>query len=177
MTTWQPSSAPVPSGEIIIERGSTAKDLGPKLNRSAADIMRFLFLQGEIITAVQALTEDMIELYAAEVGATVRIVDPIEARALNHDYRHKDYATNILTFDYATEPVVCADLVLCADVVAQEAGTQNKSLQAHYAHLLVHGTLHAQGWDHETSEADAEAMEAQEIAILARLGIDNPYQE
>lgn len=108
---------------------------------------------------------------------TVRIVDPIEARALNHDYRHKDYATNILTFDYATEPVVCADLVLCADVVAQEAGTQNKSLQAHYAHLLVHGTLHAQGWDHETSEADAEAMEAQEIAILARLGIDNPYQE
>ena len=78
MTTWQPSSAPVPSGEIIIERGSTAKDLGPKLNRSAADIMRFLFLQGEIITAVQALTEDMIELYAAEVGATVRIVDPGE---------------------------------------------------------------------------------------------------
>ena len=78
MTTWQPSSAPVPQGEIIIERGSTAKDLGPKLNRSAADIMRFLFLQGEIITAVQALTEDMIELYAAEVGATVRIVDPGE---------------------------------------------------------------------------------------------------
>ncbi len=78
MTTWQPSSAPVPDGEIIIERGSTAKDLGPKLNRSAADIMRFLFLQGEIITAVQALSDDMVELYAAEVGATVRIVDPGE---------------------------------------------------------------------------------------------------
>ena len=78
MTTWQPSSAPVPEGEIIIERGATAKDLGPKLNRSAADVMRFLFLQGEIITAVQALSEDMIELYAAEVGASVRIVDPGE---------------------------------------------------------------------------------------------------
>ena len=78
MTTWQPSNAPVPSEEIIIERGSTAKDVGPKLNRSAADIMRFLFLQGEIITAVQGLSDDMIELYAAEVGASIRMVDPGE---------------------------------------------------------------------------------------------------
>ena len=78
MTTWQPSSAPVPDGEIIIERGSTAKDVGPKLNRSAADIIRFLFLQGEIVTAVQGLTDDMIELYAAEVGAVVHLVDPGE---------------------------------------------------------------------------------------------------
>ena len=76
MTTWQPSNAPVPEGEIIIERGSTAKDVGPKLNRSAADIIRFLFLQGEIVTAVQSLTDDMIELYAAEVGAEIRLVDP-----------------------------------------------------------------------------------------------------
>ena len=78
MTTWQPSSAPVPEGEIIIERGSTAKDVGPKLNRSAADIIRFLFLQGEIVTAVQSLSDDMIELYAAEVGADVHLVDPGE---------------------------------------------------------------------------------------------------
>ncbi len=78
MTTWQPSSLPVPDGEVIIERGSTAKDVGPKLNRSAADIMRFLFLQGEIITAVQSLSDDMIELYAAEVGAVVHMVDPGE---------------------------------------------------------------------------------------------------
>ncbi len=78
MTTWQPSSAPVPDGEVIIERGSTAKDVGPKLNRSAADIIRFLFLQGEIVTAVQGLSDDMIELYAAEVGASVRMVDPGE---------------------------------------------------------------------------------------------------
>jgi len=78
MTTWQPSNAPVPTGEILIERGSTAKDVGPKLNRSAADIIRFLFLQGEIVTAVQSLSDDMIELYAAEVGAEVRLVDPGE---------------------------------------------------------------------------------------------------
>jgi translation initiation factor IF-2 len=76
MTSWQPSSAPVPSGEIIVERGSTAKDLGPKLNRSAVDIVRFLFLQGEMVTAVQSLTDDMIELYAAEIGAEIQLVDP-----------------------------------------------------------------------------------------------------
>jgi translation initiation factor IF-2 len=80
MTTWQPSSAPVPDGEIIIERGSTAKDVGPKLNRSAADILRFLFLQGEIVTAVQSLSDDMIELYAAELGAEVKLVDPGEQK-------------------------------------------------------------------------------------------------
>ncbi|HEY5104183.1 MAG TPA: translation initiation factor IF-2 [Acidimicrobiales bacterium] len=80
MTTWQPSSAPVPDGEIIIERGSTAKDVGPKLNRSAADIIRFLFLQGEIVTSLQSLSDDMIELYAAEVGADVHLVDPGEQK-------------------------------------------------------------------------------------------------
>ena len=78
LTTYVPSSAPVPDGEIIIERGSTARDVGPKLNRSAADIVRFLFLQGEIVTAVQSLTDDMIDLYAAEIGASIRLVDPGE---------------------------------------------------------------------------------------------------
>jgi probable rRNA maturation factor len=106
---------------------------------------------------------------------TVRIVDSEEGQSLNRDYRGKDYATNVLTFDYATEPVVMADLVLCAPVVAREAQEQGKALADHYAHLLVHGALHAQGWDHETSEADAEAMEAHEIAILAGLGLKNPY--
>ncbi|MGQ0710372.1 MAG: rRNA maturation RNase YbeY [Rhodoferax sp.] len=112
---------------------------------------------------------------AAPGEITVRIVDAEEGQTLNRDYRHKDYATNVLTFDYAQEPVVCADLVLCAPVVAREATEQGKTLQAHYAHLIVHGTLHAQGWDHETSEADATAMEAREVEILAALGFDNPY--
>ena len=107
---------------------------------------------------------------------TVRIVDAEEGQALNRDYRRRDYATNVLTFDYTQEPVVTADLVLCAPVVAQEAKDNKKTLQAHYAHLLVHGTLHAQGWDHETGEQDAEAMEAEEIRILAGLGFKNPYR-
>ena len=107
---------------------------------------------------------------------TVRIVDAEEGRALNRDYRRRDYATNVLTFDYTQEPVVTADLVLCAPVVAQEAKDNKKTLQAHYAHMLVHGTLHAQGWDHETGEQDAEAMEAEEVRILAGLGFKNPYR-
>ena len=106
---------------------------------------------------------------------TVRIVGAEEGQRLNREFRSKDYATNVLTFDYAQEPVVMADLVLCAPVVAREALEQAKPLVAHYAHLLVHGTLHAQGWDHETSDEDAEAMEARETEILARLGFPNPY--
>lgn len=107
---------------------------------------------------------------------TVRIVGEEEGRELNKSYRKKDYATNVLTFDYAQVPVVMADLVLCAPVVDQEAKEQGKTLAAHYAHLLVHGALHAQGWDHETSKADAEEMEAYEVEILAGLGLKNPYR-
>ncbi len=105
----------------------------------------------------------------------VRIVGEDEGRALNLQYRGKDYATNVLTFDYASEPVVTADLVLCAPVVEREAREQGKTLEAHYAHLLVHGTLHAQGYDHETSERDALEMEALEILLLGALGYANPY--
>lgn len=106
---------------------------------------------------------------------TVRIVDAEEGQSLNREYRHKDYATNVLTFDYTQDPVVSADLVLCAPVVEKEAKEQGKSLQAHYAHLIVHGTLHAQGWDHEISEEDAQAMEARESVVLMRLGFADPY--
>ena len=112
---------------------------------------------------------------AADAEITVRIVNVEEGQALNRSYRKKDYATNVLTFDYAQSPVVMADLVLCAPVVAQEAKAQGKTLAAHYAHLLVHGTLHAQGWDHETSVKDAKAMEAHEVAVLVGLGLRNPY--
>ncbi|MDF1482992.1 rRNA maturation RNase YbeY [Extensimonas sp. H3M7-6] len=113
---------------------------------------------------------------ARDAEITVRIVGSDEGRALNRDYRHKDYATNVLTFDYAQEPVVLADLVLCAPVVESEARALGKPLAEHYAHLIVHGTLHAQGWDHETSEADAQAMEARESDILRSLGLADPYQ-
>ena len=106
---------------------------------------------------------------------TVRIVDAEEGRALNRDYRGKDYATNVLTFDYGTAPVVSADLILCAPIVAQEALEQGITLQAHYAHLLVHGTLHAQGYDHE-NDAEAGVMEARETALLLALGYADPYE-
>ena len=112
---------------------------------------------------------------AMDAEITVRIVGAEEGQQLNRDYRHKDYATNVLTFDYQQEPTVAADLVLCAPVVEREAREQNKTLEEHYAHLLVHGALHAQGWDHETSEADAEEMEAYEVEILAGLGFPNPH--
>ncbi len=111
---------------------------------------------------------------ALDAEITVRIVGQAEGLALNQNYRAQDHATNVLTFVYGAQPVV-ADLVLCAPVVAQEAKEQGKTLAAHYAHLLVHGTLHAQGWDHETSLADALAMEAQEVVILRGLGMPNPY--
>jgi len=112
----------------------------------------------------------------ADAEITVRIVDAEEGRALNSSYRGKDHATNVLTFDYAQRPVVMADLVLCAPVVAREAQAEGKTLKQHYAHLLVHGCLHAQGWDHETSLKDAHAMEAREVVILAGLGLPNPYR-
>ena len=105
----------------------------------------------------------------------VRIVGEPEGRALNRQYRRKDYATNVLTFDYAREPVVSADLVLCGPVIEREAAGQRKPLEAHYAHLLVHGTLHAQGYDHETGERDALEMESLEVLLLGALGFRNPY--
>jgi probable rRNA maturation factor len=114
---------------------------------------------------------------------TVRLVGEEEGRALNRDFRGKDYATNVLTFVYGEgmpmpderdDAPLAGDLVLCVPVVVREAAAQGKDLAAHYAHLVVHGMLHLQGFDHET-EADAAVMEALETEILAGLGYPNPY--
>ena len=106
---------------------------------------------------------------------TVRIVGENEGRALNRAYRQQDHATNVLTFALQHEPVIVADLVLCAPVVAREAHEQRKTIEVHYAHLLVHGALHAQGWDHERA-AEARRMEAREVELLAALGVADPYR-
>ncbi|MDR1648376.1 MAG: rRNA maturation RNase YbeY [Zoogloeaceae bacterium] len=105
---------------------------------------------------------------------TIRLVTAEEGRSLNHDYRHKDYATNVLSFPYEQEPQVLGDLVICPEVVAQEAAEQDKPLENHYAHLVIHGMLHLQGLDHET-RAEARRMEAREREILATLGYPDPY--
>ena len=114
---------------------------------------------------------------AALVGGgevTIRLVDADEGQSLNKEYRGKDYATNVLSFPYDTEPVVMGDLVICPSVVSKEAAEQNKPLEAHYAHLTVHGMLHLQGWDHDNDD-DAQAMEDEEREILAAMGYPDPY--
>ena len=106
---------------------------------------------------------------------TVRLVGDAEGKALNRDFRGKDYATNVLTFDYEHEPVVLADLVLAAGVVEREAADLGIAVADHYAHLLVHGALHAQGYDHEADD-EAAAMQARETEILLGLGLADPYR-
>ncbi|MDP1765515.1 MAG: rRNA maturation RNase YbeY [Methylotenera sp.] len=109
-----------------------------------------------------------------DTEATIRIVDEAESRELNKNYRGKDYATNVLTFPLADEPHLMGDIIICAPVVAAEALAQNKPLEAHYAHLTVHGILHLHGYDHEI-DAQAELMEGIETAIVTKLGYANPY--
>ena len=143
-----------PQLALSVQRAVRAPD-APTRNQ----IMRF---------ARAALTHD--------ANITIRIVNTEEGCALNHTYRGKDYATNVLSFVYEIEPVVSGDLVLCAPVVSDEAAAQSKSPIAHYAHLIVHGVLHLQGFDHET-DTDAALMEARETAILAQLGFADPYAD
>jgi probable rRNA maturation factor len=107
----------------------------------------------------------------------LRVVDEMEGRSLNRDYRHKDYATNVLTFAYGEEKgSLSGDIVLCAPVVEFEAREQGKPLLAHYAHLTVHGVLHLQGYDH-ANEKEAHRMERIEVEILKKLGFNDPYAE
>lgn len=122
-----------------------------------------------------------------EASVVIRIVGTEEGLELNQSFRHKNYPTNVLSFPYepsefelefleAEELGHLGDLVLCLPVVEREAAEQHKPLQHHWAHLIVHGLLHLQGFDHEDSEVEAEIMEAREIAILNQLGMPNPYE-
>lgn len=115
----------------------------------------------------------------APAELTIRFVDAAEGQTLNRDYRGKDYPTNVLTFAYTEDedaPVTQADIILCTDLLQREAAEQGKSVLAHTTHLIVHGVLHAQGYDHE-SEREAQEMETIEADILAALGLPNPYAE
>jgi probable rRNA maturation factor len=110
----------------------------------------------------------------ADAEITLRLVDEAEGRTLNHDYRGKDYATNVLSFPLAEEPHLIGDIALCAPVVVREAKEQNKTPKAHFAHLTIHGILHLRGYEHET-EAQAELMETLETEIVTKLGYADPY--
>jgi probable rRNA maturation factor len=144
-------------------------DLALQFGRfSGATVHRAVLRKAKVAAWIESALK-----HPAEIA--VRIVGEDEARMLNLQYRQRDYATNVLTFDYAREPWVSADLVLCGPVVEREAREQHKTLEEHYAHLLVHGTLHAQGYDHETNERDALEMEALEVLLLGSLGFGNPY--
>lgn len=107
-------------------------------------------------------------------AVTLRIVDEDEGRVLNRDYRGRDYATNVLTFAYPEVEPLAGDIALCAPVVAREATAQSVALDAHYAHLTVHGLLHLQGYGHD-DDLDAAAMEARESRIVMALGYADPY--
>jgi probable rRNA maturation factor len=107
---------------------------------------------------------------------TLRLVDEAEGLQLNTQFRNKKYPTNVLTFVYDEDGLLSGDIVLCAPVVEKEAKEQRKTLEAHYAHLTVHGVLHLQGYDHEKNR-DAKIMEALETNIMHKLGYANPYHD
>ncbi|MGE7993917.1 rRNA maturation RNase YbeY [Pseudomonas sp. NPDC089554] len=117
----------------------------------------------------------------ADSEMTIRLVDEPEGRELNHTYRHKDYATNVLSFpadvpDELLDIPLLGDLVICVPVVEREAAEQGKALEAHWAHLVIHGCLHLLGYDH-IDDDEAEEMEALERTLLAELGHPDPYAD
>ena len=136
--------------------------------------LQFADSQDRVLLARHKVARWIRAALASPAEITVRIVGAEEGRALNRDFRGQSHATNVLTFDYAHAPLVQADLVLCAPVVRREAAEQQLLLEAHYAHLLVHGALHAQGHDHE-QDAQAREMEARESEVMLALGYTDPH--
>ncbi len=128
--------------------------------------------------AFQRYLEAAVSPFQADAEVTIRIVDEEESQQLNFDYRHKDKPTNVLSFPFQAPPGIelplLGDLVICVQVVAKEALEQNKTLEAHWAHMVVHGCLHLLGFDH-INDTDAEEMEAEEVQILQELGFADPY--
>jgi probable rRNA maturation factor len=164
--SMSPPSCPMGQARTAAAGGSTMPAL--RLSLQFADAShRALLARHRVKVWLRASLDAPAEL-------TVRIVDGEEGRTLNRQFRHRDYATNVLTFPYQRHPLVIADLVLCAPVVEREAREQGIDLQAHYAHLLVHGALHAQGMDHERPRG-AKVMQARETQVLAALGFADPY--
>nr|WP_245592750.1 rRNA maturation RNase YbeY [Advenella mimigardefordensis] len=132
-------------------------------------------IRGWMLRAVDAAMAENPEIIQVELA--LRLVDAEEARELNSQFRGRDYATNVLTFEYGIDPDGTArgDIILCVPVLRQEASEQGKTLREHAAHLVIHGVLHALGYDHE-DEDEAVHMEAIETALLAGLGFPDPYQ-
>ena len=125
-------------------------------------------------------TRDDMPSFDSAPEIAIRVVSSEESRELNHTYRGKGNATNVLSFPFEQPPGLClpilGDLAVCHDVVSEEAQTQNKALAHHWAHMIVHGTLHLLGYDH-IEDDEAEEMESLEVKILGQLGIDDPYQD
>ena len=128
---------------------------------------------------IQTWVESILCAYERPFELTIRIVDEEESQSLNHQYRGKAKPTNVLSFPFEVpdgiELDLLGDIVVCASIVEKESIVQNKQLNDHWAHMIIHGCLHLLGFDH-IEEEEAEEMEAIEIATLAKLGIKNPYE-
>ena len=159
-----PSPQPSPRA-----RGEGAKRAPPNLSLAVQSA-----LDGTDIPSRAELRVIAQSALERDASVTFRFVDGRESRALNRRYRGRDCATNVLTFVYDDEVSLAGDIVLCVPVVVKEASAQRKTLRAHFAHLVIHGMLHLQGYDHERDD-DAARMEAREVALLHALGFENPY--